>query len=163
MGRSRASWLASLPEAERREFLESLTEHEAAELEFDWSFWGRPEQQMPPGSWFVWLIMSGRGWGKTRCATENIARMLRGDTPMTAPPGAPAVMSIIADTPFDMRQYNIEGPSGLCSVGPPDYRPVHSSSNRTLTWPNGAKALHVHSQPLPNMPTTPKSLTLDSI
>ena len=141
MGRSRASWLASLPEAERREFLESLTEHEAAELEFDWSFWGRPEQQMPPGSWFVWLIMSGRGWGKTRCATENIARMLRGDTPMTAPPGAPAVMSIIADTPFDMRQYNIEGPSGLCSVGPPDYRPVHSSSNRTLTWPNGAKAL----------------------
>jgi phage terminase large subunit-like protein len=111
------------------------------ELEWNWDFWGRPDQQMPPGDWFVWLIMSGRGWGKTRTATENIARMLRGPTPLVAPPGAPAVMSIVADTPFDMRQYNIEGPSGFLHVGPPEYRPRHVSSNRTLEWPNGCKAL----------------------
>ena len=138
---SRASWLASLPEAERQAFLDKLTEAESNELDWDWSFWGRAEQQMPPGDWFVWVIMSGRGWGKTRTAVENISALLRGPTPLQAPENAPEVLSIIADTPFDMRQYNIEGPSGFLNVGPPDFRPVHSSSNRTLEWPNGCKAL----------------------
>lgn len=50
-------------------------------------------------------------------------------------------MSIIADSPFDMRQYTIEGPSGFLNVGPPEFRPVHEPSKKTLTWPNGAKAL----------------------
>ena len=139
--KSKASWLASLTEEERQEFLDSLSPDEVTELEWDWNFWGRPEQQMPVGDWFVWLIMSGRGWGKTRTATENISRMLRGSSPLTAPEGAPAMMSIIADTPFDMRQYNIEGPSGFLNVGPPDYRPRHVPSNRVLEWPNGCKAL----------------------
>ena len=67
--------------------------------------------------------------------------MLRGDTPMSAPPGAPAVMSIIADSQFDMRQYTIEGLSGFMNVGPKDYRPLHEPSKKTLTWPNGCKAL----------------------
>lgn len=96
---------------------------------------------MPPGYWFVWLIMAGRGWGKTRTAVEVISEMLRGDTPYTAPPGAPAIMTIIADSPFDMRQYTIEGPSGFMNVGPPEYRPHHEPSKKTLTWPNGCKAL----------------------
>lgn len=96
---------------------------------------------MPDGSWFVWLIMAGRGWGKTRTAVENIAEMLRGSTPLQAPENAPALMSIIADNPFDMRQYSIEGPSGFLHVGPPEWRPVHEPSKKTLTWPNGCKAL----------------------
>ncbi|MFG1413459.1 terminase family protein [Xanthobacter sp. VTT E-85241] len=97
---------------------------------------------MPDGAdWFVWMILAGRGWGKTRTAVENIARMLRGPTPMKAPPGAPAVMTIIADSPFDLRQYSIEGPSGFLKVGPPEYRPLHEPSKKTLTWPNGCKAL----------------------
>lgn len=96
---------------------------------------------MPPGDWFVWMILAGRGWGKTRTAVENIARMLRGSTPMSAPEGAPGVMSIIADTPFDMRQYTIEGPSGFINVGPQDHRPLYEPSKKTLIWPNGCKAL----------------------
>lgn len=60
---------------------------------------------------------------------------------MQAPAGAPAIMSIIADNPFDMRQYSIEGPSGFMNVGPPDYRPLHEPSKKTLTWPNGCRAL----------------------
>lgn len=85
--------------------------------------------------------MAGRGFGKTRTATENIARMLRGSSPLTAPPGAPAIMSIIADSPFDLRQYSIEGPSGFLNIGPRDHRPLHEPSKKTLTWPNGCKAL----------------------
>ena len=110
-------------------------------LRYDWDFWGRPEQQWPEGNWFLWMILSGRGWGKTRTAVENIARMVRGPTPLQAPAGAPGLMTIIADTSFDMRQYTIEGPSGFLNVGPPDHRPNHNINARTMTWPNGCKAL----------------------
>jgi phage terminase large subunit-like protein len=104
-------------------------------------FWGRPEQQLPAGDWFVWLILSGRGWGKTKTATENISRLICGPSPLIAPPGAPRMMSFVADTSFDMRQYSIEGPSGFKNVGRPDYRPTHHPSKMTLEWPNGCKAL----------------------
>lgn len=141
MSLSIAESLAALPAAERRAALRGISQAGMRSIEHDWAFWGRPSQQMPAGDWFVWLILAGRGFGKTRTATENIARMLRGPTPLTAPEGAPALMSIIADTPFDMRQYSIEGPSGFLSVGPPDCRPYYSPANKTLLWPNGCKAL----------------------
>ncbi len=85
--------------------------------------------------------MTGRGWGKTRTATENISRLVRGPSPLIAPPGAPGLMSFVADTAFDMRQYSIEGPSGFLHVGPPDHRPSHHPGKTTLEWPNGCKAL----------------------
>jgi phage terminase large subunit-like protein len=50
---------------------------------------GQANAQMPPGDWFVWLLLAGRGFGKTRTATENISRLVRGPTPLIAPPGAP--------------------------------------------------------------------------
>ncbi|MDD7973435.1 DNA-packaging protein [Roseinatronobacter alkalisoli] len=133
--------MLSLSEPERHKVLATLTESQAAELLYDWNFWGRPNQQLPAGDWFVWMILAGRGWGKTRTAVENISRLLRGPTPLTAPKGAPAMMSFIADNPFDMRQYSIEGLSGFAHVGPPEWRPIHEPSKRTLTWPNGCKAL----------------------
>lgn len=138
---SKAQILALCPEEERLSFLKGLTPDEVRYLGHDWNFWGRPDQHFPAGDWFVWMILSGRGWGKTRTAVENISQMLRGPSPLVAPKGAPSVMSIIADNPFDMRQYTIEGPSGFLNVGPPEYRPVYHSSLKTLTWPNGAKAL----------------------
>ncbi len=118
-----------------------LTDDELAFLEHDWSFWGRPEQQMPRGEWFIWLIMSGRGWGKTRTAVENIAGMLRGPSPHVAPPNAPTWLTIIADNPKDMREFSIEGPSGFLNVGPKEFRPLYEPSKSTLTWKNGAKAV----------------------
>jgi phage terminase large subunit-like protein len=122
--------------------LQSLSDAQFLALKYDWAFWGRPDQQMPPGDWFIWLIMTGRGWGKTRTATENISRMLRGPSSLIAPPGAPSLLSFVADTAFDMRQYSVEGPSGFLNVGPPDHRPRYRGAPiNTLTWPNGAKAL----------------------
>ena len=85
--------------------------------------------------------MTGRGWGKTRTAVENISRLIRGSTPFTAPEGAPGLMSFVADTSFDMRQYSIEGPSGFLNVGPPEFRPRYHPSQMTLEWPNGCRAL----------------------
>lgn len=139
--RSQAELLACLSASQRREVLKGLTDAECEALQWDWQFWGRPEQILPDAYWFVWLILAGRGWGKTRTAVENIAELLRGSTPFTAPPGAPGLLSIVADSPFDMRQYSIDGPSGFLHVGPPEYRPLYEPSKKTLTWPNGAKAL----------------------
>jgi phage terminase large subunit-like protein len=67
--------------------------------------------------------------------------MVRGDTPLIAPPGTPAVISIVADTAFDLRQYSVEGPSGFMNVGPPSFRPRYHPGQSTLIWPNGTKAL----------------------
>jgi phage terminase large subunit-like protein len=138
---SKKELLASLPVDQRRRVLQSLTEEQRRVLLTSWGFEGRPEQQLPKGDWFVWLILAGRGWGKTRTAVENIARMLRGPSPLIAPTDAPAVLSIIADTPFDMRQYCIEGYSGFLNVGPEEFRPTYEPSKRVLEWPNGCKGL----------------------
>lgn len=134
--------LASSSIEQQKAFLDSLTPDEIEYLEHDWSFWGRPDQQMPPldAEWFVWLILSGRGWGKTRTAVEAISGMLRGPSPHKAPKGAPKWLNIIADNPKDMRDYCIEGPSGFLNVGPVAYRPLYEPSKGSLTWPNGAKA-----------------------
>lgn len=141
MQQSRASILAAQSDDIRQEFLSSLTKAELDHLEHDWKFWGRPNQQMPIGDWFVWLILAGRGWGKTRTAVEAVASMLRGPSPLQAPKGAPEIMTIVADSPFDMRQYTIEGPSGFSHIGFADHRPLHEPSKKTLVWPNGCKAL----------------------
>jgi phage terminase large subunit-like protein len=133
--------LASGNAATTSSLLRSFSEDQRRRLYWDWSFWGRPEQQLPPGDWFCWLLCAGRGFGKTRTATENIARILRGPSPLIAPPGAPALLSFVADTAFDMRQYSVEGPSGFLNVGPPEYRPEYHPGMSTLQWANGARAL----------------------
>lgn len=139
-----------LPKSERAEILAQiakLTPPEQRALEYDWTFWGRPKQQWPEPTlpngkeWFIWVLLAGRGFGKTRTAVECISQMLRGPSPLIAPKDAPEVMTFVADTPFDMRQYLIEGVSGFENIGPPEYRPVHEPSKKTLTWPNGCKAL----------------------
>lgn len=133
--------LEALTFDQQNAFFAALTDSELRQLEYDWSLCGRPEQQMPAGDWFIWLILSGRGWGKTRTAVENISQMLRGPSPMIAPAGAPKFLTIIADSPKDLREYSIEGPSGFLNVGPAEHRPLYESSKSTLTWKNGAKAV----------------------
>jgi hypothetical protein len=69
---SKAGLLSLASASERKDFYRGLTDPEMLRLQYEWGFWGRPDQQLPPGDWFTWLIMTGRGWGKTRTATENI-------------------------------------------------------------------------------------------
>ena len=69
---SLAASLASLPEADRAAVLAGFSPEQAQELLYDWRFWGRPSQQPPPGDWQFWLIMAGRGFGKTRTGAEWI-------------------------------------------------------------------------------------------
>ena len=90
----------------------------------------RPSQVPPPGDWRTWLIMAGRGWGKTRVGAEWTIASAR-DYPLT---------NIIGATADDARDIMIEGESGILACAT-DFRPVYRPSKRRLEWPNGAKTL----------------------
>jgi len=129
---SPATYLASLSEQEREEWLSSLTDREKAELAYNWDFWARPDQKAPEGDWFTWLILAGRGWGKTRTGAEWV-RGLAHEYPGCR-------IALVAETAADARDVMIKGDSGLLSVDPTLDQDSWSPTNRCLTWPNGSKA-----------------------
>lgn len=136
--KSKAQWLASLPPEEREEYLSSLSPEVLALLRYDWDFWARPDQMVPPGNWSTWMVMAGRGYGKTRMGAETIRKWVCGDTPLGK--GHYGRIALVAETSGDARDVLVEGESGLLSVHPKDFRPLYEPSKRRLTWPNGAVA-----------------------
>lgn len=141
MSASQAELLASLPEKERERILEDLSEAELSLLEHDWKFWGRPAQIPPDGDWLTWLILAGRGFGKTRTGAEWIRSKVEGRTPMSAPVNGARRIALVAETAADARDVLVEGESGILACSPKDFRPLYEPSKRRLTWPNGAMAI----------------------
>jgi phage terminase large subunit-like protein len=133
-----ASFLASLTPGERTSFLADLTPKELKSLRYDWSFWARPEQRAPAGNWNTWLILAGRGAGKTRSGAEWIRACACGATPLTG--GSYERIALVAETAADARDVMVEGPSGLLAIHPSAFRPKFEASKRRVTWPNGAIA-----------------------
>jgi phage terminase large subunit-like protein len=128
MGKSLMEILASLPEDERNAALEGMDpEH----LLWDWSVWGRPEQHAPEGDWNVWLVLAGRGFGKTRLASEWVREQARYTTT------GQRRFALVARTAGDVRDVIVEGESGIMNVTPPSEKPLYEPSKRRLTWPNG--------------------------
>lgn len=102
-------------------------------LRWDWRYWLRPKQWAPPGDWFIWLLLSGRGFGKTRAASHWIhERAMDGD--------ARRWIALVARTPKESRDVMLNGPGGILQVTPPDERPHYEPSKLKLTWPTGAHA-----------------------
>lgn len=141
---SEAQELAQLSPAQRAEVLAGLTDEQAEELNWSWPFWARPNQLEPLGGWTVWLILAGRGFGKTRCGAETVRSWVCGSTPLS--PGRYKQIALVAETAADAREVMVgdgkipgEG-SGILQVHPKDFRPLYESSKRRLTWPNGAIA-----------------------
>jgi len=130
--------LASLPEVDRAEALDGLSEAQFNALAWDWQFWGRPEQVAPAGDWLTWVINAGRGFGKTRAGAEWVRSIMCGSTPLAR--GAYGRIALIAETAADARDVMVEGDSGILSVHPPEFRPLYEPSKRRLTWPNGGVA-----------------------
>jgi len=121
-----------LPAQTRQAFLASLSEEEARALCYDWAFWARAEQLPPGGDWWAWLILAGRGFGKTRSICEwaqerAMAQRSRG--------------AMVAATAADVRDVLVLGESGLLAIAPPWARPVYEPSKRRVVWPNGSQAL----------------------
>lgn len=143
--RSQAQILAEEMTAEEMDgFYDSLSEEEMDALLWDWRFWGRPEQHEPSRvmlsgiRWSTWLILSGRGWGKTRTLSEWIRENVCGATPMSG--GRHKRIALVAETAADARDVLVEGDSGILSVHKKEFRPHYEPSKRRLTWPNGAIA-----------------------
>ncbi len=107
-------------------------------LRTNWPAMGRREQQLPHGDWLTWLILAGRGFGKTRTGAESIRALVCGDGPLAR--GRYGRIALIAETAADARDVMVEGPSGILAVHPRSYRPTYEPSKRRLTWPNGAVA-----------------------
>ena len=124
--------MRSLPAGRRAEFLSSLTEAEAEALFYDWPEWARPNQLPPEKAWRTWLLMAGRGFGKTRCGAEWVRG--RAEAQPTAR------IALVAPTAADARDVMVEGESGILACCPPGNRPLYEPSKRRLTWPNGAMA-----------------------
>jgi phage terminase large subunit-like protein len=131
MAKSLMEILAQLPEDERALALAGM---DPETLLWDWSVWGRPEQQAPEGDWAVWMYLAGRGAGKTRAAAEWVREQAKYTTT------GQRRFALVARTAADVRDVIVEGESGILNVSPPSERPLYEPSKRRLTWPNGNTA-----------------------
>jgi len=102
-------------------------------------FWARPDHQLPPeGDWTTWLILGGRGAGKTRAGAEWVRAQVEGAK--AADPGVAARVALVGQTWEQARDVMVFGESGILACTPPDRRPDYVASRRMLRWPNGAEA-----------------------
>lgn len=132
--------LSELSPEYRQRLLASFSPLEASLFEYSWDLWARKEQR-PPQSWVdkrthTWLILGGRGMGKTRPGGETVikaAEQLGREYPN-------ALIALIAKDPGDARKVMLEGESGILRVSPPWFRPHWEPSKTQLTWPNGVVA-----------------------
>lgn len=137
-----SSSLAKLTPAKRLEILNQLSDEDAKALLYDWTFWARETHQrsdgtwtgqLPPaGDWLGWLILAGRGYGKTRTGAEFVRHKVE-----TAQWGR---VALVGRTAADVRDVMVEGESGILAISPAWCRPHYEPSKRRLTWPNGAIA-----------------------
>lgn len=123
-----------------KEALAGLSDEEAESLLHDWRFLARSNQIAPDGDWRTWLVLAGRGFGKTRTGAEWVREQIKAGRKRVA---------LIAPTASDARDVMVEGESGILAVcwagdrahnGDMLGRPSYEPSKRRLTWANGAVA-----------------------
>ncbi|WP_041535847.1 DNA-packaging protein [Parvibaculum lavamentivorans] len=116
----------------RTEFVKGLTRKEVRLLSDDWRFWAREDQLAPEGGWTTWLVLGGRGAGKTRAGAEWVAAEVAA--------GRAGRIALIGETLADAREVMIDGPSGLRTIAREDEKPRYEVTRKRLLWPNGAVA-----------------------
>ena len=124
---------ASMTPDAREKLMESLSPKEKAALLYNWEFWAREKQMPPKGFEYIWMILTGRGWGKNRVGSEMVRKWAReGYTPI----------ALIGQTKADARDTMVEiGDSSILKTSPPWFMPEYEPSKRRLTWPNGVQAI----------------------
>ena len=129
--------LSKLPYAQRvvavHAYQKLLEEPEASELSYAWPLHARDSQIPPEGDWDTWLILAGRGFGKTRTGAEWVRAQVQD--------GHAHRIALVARTLPEAQSIMIEGESGIINICPPSNKPTYEPSKRKLTWPNGAFAL----------------------
>ena len=133
-------WIATQSEL-RRELFQGFSEDELEALEHCWPLYAREKQFIPPGKWSTWLILSGRGFGKTRTGAEFVKSEVADGRNHIA---------IVGRTAADCRDVMVEGESGILSCYPRSSRPLYEPSKRKLTWASGQVA-HTYSAEEPDL------------
>ncbi|MFK7938061.1 MAG: DNA-packaging protein [Roseovarius sp.] len=107
-------------------------------LPFLFDFWAHAHQLPPEGDWRAWIVMGGRGAGKTRAGAEWIRMQVEGARPLDT--GACARIALVGETVDQVREVMVFGESGILACSPPDRRPEWQATRKRLLWPNGAVA-----------------------
>lgn len=121
--------LASLPEPQREAELSKLSTEVRAALRWHWPFWARPNQLAPEGDWRTWLILAGRGFGKTEAGAQWIRQRVEN--------GARSI-ALVAETQKDLEEVMV---ARLLKISPPHMMPKVRYKPVRVIWPNGAEAL----------------------
>jgi len=121
--------------------LAALSERELAQIETDFAVLAHVHQDPPAqaqggGPWTTWLMLAGRGAGKTRAGTEWVRALVFGRLPHADSPHGS--IALVGETEHDVREVMIDGPAGLLHNGPAPERPQWIRTRRRLEWPNGA-------------------------
>src|SRR5690606_28538891 len=93
-------------------------------------FWSRESQRPPQGDWTTWLLMGGRGSGKTMAGANWVRQLAAGGV---------GPIAIVGETMIEARQVMLLGPAGIMRVTPPEERPILREN--LLFWPNGAEGV----------------------
>lgn len=125
-------WLSKVEPEVRQMIADALDPEEKNEFAWHWELRARPEQLPPEGPWRIWMIMAGRGFGKTRAGAEWVR--------LVAEMHPAARIALVSSSIAEARAVMVEGESGLLAISPPDRRPVFEPSLRRVRFANGAQA-----------------------
>ncbi len=124
--------LSILPPEKQAKFIRSLSADEYQAVDWFYVLQARDKQLPPPGDWFCWLLLSGRGFGKTRTGAEWVKAWAQSGIEHIA---------IVGQTKGDVRDTMVEiGDSSIVKVSDPWFMPEYQPSKRRLVWPNGSMA-----------------------
>lgn len=137
--KSGAGWLASATPEVVSEFLAGLSDNALLSLPWMFEFWALPHQLPPEGAWKSWVIMGGRGAGKTRAGAEWVRAQVEGALP--GDPGLASRVALVGETVDQVRDVMVFGDSGILACSPPDRRPKWEAGRERLVWDNGATAM----------------------
>jgi phage terminase large subunit-like protein len=129
---SRAEKLLALEPNARREELKRMSHRQRCSLKRHWRLWAHEGQVAPSPDWHTWLVMAGRGFGKTRAGAEWVREIAEANDA--------AHIALVGASLGEARRVMVEGESGLLTIAPPKTRPTFEPSKRRLTWPGGASA-----------------------
>ncbi len=136
--KSGATLIASETREVQTDFIRSLSDGALRALPYMFDFWALPHQLAPEGDWKTWVILGGRGAGKTRAGSEWVRMQVEGSKPEDA--GIAKRVALVGETFDQARDVMVFGESGILECSPPDRRPKWEAGKRQLVWKNGATA-----------------------
>lgn len=133
MSLSRWDELARWSPERRRALIEQMSAVQRETFLREWRYSARPEQLAPEGDWRIWLMLAGRGFGKTRSGAEWVRGVAQRD--------GSARIALVGASVHEVRSVMVEGESGLLAIAPRWDRPIWHPALRRLIWRSGAQAM----------------------